>query len=100
MEDRNGKEKDRGNALAQDARAQTSVPQPPSRPGPSPGLRASGAPSCDLDFPLKGTTQEAQAPKGPTERGLASADIDGLNPLVGNKLTKGRNGEMFYQEGG
>ena len=96
-----GKEKERRNALAQKARAETSVPEPPSRPGPSPGQRAAGAPSCDLGVPLKGTTQEAQAPKGPTERGLASANIDGLKPPVGNKLTKGQNGLMSDQaEGG
>ena len=96
-----GEEKKRGNALAQEAKAQTSVPEFPSRPGRSPGQRAAGAPSCDLGVPLKGTTQEAQAPKGPTERGLASANIDGLKPPVGNKLTKGQNGLMSDQaEGG
>ena len=95
-----GKEKEWGNALAQEAKPQRSVPEPPPRPGPSPGQCAAGAPSCDLGVPLKGTTQEAQAPKGPTERGLASANIDGLKPPVGNKLTKGQNGVMSDQEGG
>ena len=96
-----GSKKKWGNALAKEARAQTIVPEPPSRPGPIPGQRAAGAPSCDLGVPPKGTTQEAQAPKGPTERGLASANIDGLKPPVGNKLTKGQNGLMSDQvEGG
>ena len=96
-----GKNREWGSALAQEARAQTSVPEPPSRPGPSPGQRAAGAPSCDLGVSPKGTTQEAQAPKGPTERGLASAIMDGLNPPAGNKLTKGQNGVVSDQaEGG
>ena len=85
--------------MAQKARAQTTVPEPPSRPGPSPGQCAAGAPSNDLGVRPKGTTQEAQAPKGPTERGLASAIIDGLKPPVGNKLTKGQNGVMSDQVG-
>ena len=95
-----GSKKEWGNALAQEAKAQTSVPEPPSRPGPSPGQCAAGAPSCDLGVPLKEMTQEAQAPNGPNERGLASAIIDGLKPPVGNKLTKGQNGVMSDQEEG
>ena len=95
-----GRKEEWGNALAQEARAQTTVPKPPPRPGPSPGHCAADAPSCDPGVPPKGTTWEAQAPNGPTERGLASANIDGLKPPLGNKLTKGQNGVMSDQEGG
>ena len=89
-----------GNALAQKAEAQTSVPEHSSSPGPSPGQCAAGAPSRDLGVPLKGTTEETQAPNGPNERGLASAYIDGQNPQVGNKLTKGQYGVLSDHAGG
>ena len=60
-----GKEKERGNALAQEARAQTIVPEPPSRPGPSPGQCAAGAPSCDLGVPpLRERPRRPRPPKG------------------------------------
>ena len=59
-----GKQKEWGNALAQEAKAQTSVPEPPPRPGPSPGQCAAGAPSCDLGVPLRERPRRAGPPKG------------------------------------
>jgi hypothetical protein len=81
-----GKAKEGQRKLASETETASAASNTSPRPGPSPGRTASpSAPIQSLGVPREGTAQGPMAHNVPTERGLASAKVDGQSPPTDNR---------------
>ncbi len=81
-----GKAKEGEGKLASETETASAASTTSPRPGPSRGQTASpSAPVQGLSVPREGTAQGPKAHNVPTERGLASAKVNGRDPPINDK---------------